>query len=73
MGNPAPATCQLVEPLGSLSTPQSFDAKIPASLSNAMAVAGKSGKAVGPVPSRIVHVASPVPPLAVGSKVTEKM
>src|SRR5664279_6409074 len=71
MGSPAPATCQLVEPRGSLSTPQSFEAKRPKSGSNATAVAGKSGKAVPPEPSMLVQVASPAPAFAVGSYNTE--
>src|SRR5664279_4473364 len=72
MGSPVPATCQLVEPSGSLSTPQSFETKRPKSGSNATEVAGKSGKAVAPEPSRLVQVASPRPPFAVGLYVTEK-
>src|SRR5439155_23768208 len=60
-GRPVPATCQLVEPFGSLRTPQSlatYRSPFPEPAeSRAIAVAGKSGNAVGPDPSRLVHVA----------------
>src|SRR5438045_8380486 len=61
-GRPVPATSQSVEPFGNLSTPQSLETyRSPLAESNATPVAGKSGNAGPPDPSRFVHVAAPVP------------
>src|SRR6516165_4397038 len=67
IGNPLPATPQSFEPFGRTSTLQSFETYRSPLLSCAMPVAGKSGNAVAPAPSRLVQVASPVPPFALGS------
>ena len=55
-GSPVPAISQLVEPLGSLMTPQSLETYRSPFESAAMPVAGKSGNAVAPEPSRFWNV-----------------
>src|SRR5215831_2238726 len=59
-GSPAPATTQVDDPLGSLSTPKSVPAKRSPLFERARAVTGRSP--IGPVPpSRSFHVALLVP------------